>query len=238
MYLLIIVAARYSSGVTYWNSFASIHNVISAVIMPFFIASCSLVWIAKKQGIWPDLWRAKRKGEAKHYGVLTVFVVLGSLLNIYSVDTKALNWPFVLTVVVAAAMVGFAQELLCRGIVRHWAQKKYTSELKVMLITSIVFGLIHFINALAGQSLGATFWQMLYTAVFGGPLFYLLYKRYVSLVAPIFFHSLWNVGLFLQNSSTRPLQEDLQTLVIVAHMIVLIAIILVVRRDLFGSKHA
>lgn len=99
---------------------------------------------------------------------------------------------------------GFFEELLVRGTVFMMLLMLFKNSkwqvFIVAVISSLIFGSIHFINLSGGDALLDVVQQVVYATIIG-LAFAVLYVRTGSLWAPIVVHSFVDITAFLQNSS-------------------------------------
>lgn len=103
---------------------------------------------------------------------------------------------------IACLSVGLLEEFVWRGIILNgflsaWKDKKNGIYLAV-LITSLCFGLCHYMNLLAGQDFAGTTKQVI-SAVCMGVFLSALYLQTNRLVFPILVHGLCNFSNFFMN---------------------------------------
>ena len=113
-------------------------------------------------------------------------------------------------------LVGFSEELLCRGIMTETMLRKYGNTKKgiwiSILTSSVGFGLLHLTNILMGQSVVDTLIQVI-TATFIGILFSAIYVRHRNVYALALIHgmidfvAMWHQGFF-QGSSILKVYEE------------------------------
>jgi len=93
-------------------------------------------------------------------------------------------------------VVGFSEEIVCRGIIFNALRSKhgYTGKglLCAIVLSSFIFGVVHFINLMYGSPLIPTTSQVLYSAVIG-VFFCAVYVRVGSLLPLIIIHALVNM---------------------------------------------
>lgn len=104
------------------------------------------------------------------------------LMIIFQINKMQLsNYPQLLLFAALAAMTGFAEETVFRGISIHALQPK--GNMKAALITAFIFGLVHFFNLLQGANLLATIGQVVFAALIG-----------IAFAAPLIFTgSIWPI---------------------------------------------
>ena len=88
-------------------------------------------------------------------------------------------------------LVGVGEELVCRGYLLVGARSRF-SELGAFLLTCALFGLMHGVNVVAGQTVGATAAQIVF-AIAMGACFYLLRRLTGLLVIAMLAHGIVDV---------------------------------------------
>ena len=127
----------------------------------------------------------------------------------------------------AMILVGFNEEILFRGILAHGARGPGPwSEARAMLVSSLGFGLFHLPNALGGQAIGATLFQVGYAFVMGIALFVSM-RISRRILLPVALHALWDFSTFTSKSqppgNVAALVISLLTLAIVILIVAAIA---------------
>jgi membrane protease YdiL (CAAX protease family) len=125
--------------------------------------------------------------------VVPVLVGLAALINIATIDWRSPKARLLPLLVVGVALVGFAEELVTRGQLAVGLREGGAGELVVWLVTSALFGLLHGINALFGQSGRQTVVQVV-AAFFAGTAFFVTVAATGTLVAAMVLHALWDLG--------------------------------------------
>jgi membrane protease YdiL (CAAX protease family) len=98
-----------------------------------------------------------------------------------------------LQVVLVSLMVGYTEELMFRGILFHGATARFRPLLGA-IISSLVFGLFHFINLLGGQGLGWTVSQAVHAAS-DGFMYAAIRLITGSLWPTMLLHGLWDLAI-------------------------------------------
>lgn len=91
-------------------------------------------------------------------------------------------------------LVGFTEEVTTRGLLLVALRSRFR-EMWVWLLSSIAFGLMHYINLFQGQDFGATS-QQVWSAFLAGTTFYVLRRVTGSLVWAMILHGLWDFSVF------------------------------------------
>jgi len=93
---------------------------------------------------------------------------------------------------VGVLFVGVFEELLTRGVLVVGLRRRLP-ECGVWIVSCVLFGLLHFLNVLAGAGVGVTVVQVVFAASFGSTL-YLARRLTGNLVAPVLLHAFWDFG--------------------------------------------
>lgn len=128
--------------------------------------------------------------------VAPALVLVPIVLRALGIDYATYAPGVVLTALAAGLLIGFVEEVLCRGIVVTMLRRGGWSEWAVMVVSSLVFALLHSANILSGMPLGTVALTVLYTFGFGTAM-YLTLRVTRNLVWPILLHGLFDPLLFL-----------------------------------------
>ena len=138
--------------------------------------------------------------------VLALPALLFVMSNLFSIDTMQFTFlnpevtvnPIGISLFMAMAP-GISEELLFRGIpASNWMRtaKDEGTVIKCVIITSVLFGLVHGVNALAGAAITATLFQVFYATCLG-LLFCTIFLRTGSIWPTIIVHTLIDFSGFL-----------------------------------------
>jgi len=107
-------------------------------------------------------------------------------------------------------LVGFLEETIYRGLIFHIMLQK--SRLAAVLVSSLLFGITHILNALSGADSSAIILQIVYSLLIGLTLALLMLKG-GNIVPLILFHFIHNLFQFL-GEETYPIGYDLAIMAI------------------------
>ena len=123
------------------------------------------------------------------------------ILLFINIDLKALfsaNMFDILSLVVFATLVGFAEEFLCRGWIQNEMIERYGDNRRhvilSILLSGLLFGLMHIVNILAGQGIIETISQII-QAMAAGFFLGAIYYRSKNIWLVIFLHAFWDFAL-------------------------------------------
>jgi hypothetical protein len=116
-------------------------------------------------------------------------VVVPILMRVLGIDWGRQAVDVVAVVFVSGALIGFVEELLCRGIGVKMLRDGGHSELAVAALTSLVFAFSHSVNLFTGQALSTVAYTWVYTFAFGVCM-YLTLRTTGFLVGAMVLHGL------------------------------------------------
>jgi membrane protease YdiL (CAAX protease family) len=163
-------------------------------------------------------WNAELYGRQRIYR--SWWMWLGPMIALMPITFRALGYDWgsrplsiVVLVMVSGLLVGFVEELLCRGVAVKMLRASGYGEFVVAALSSLVFSILHAANLLSGQSLQTTAVQMFYTFGFG-VLMYLTLRSSRFLVVAMIIHGLTDPTGILANSgiSDAATAKNLNTL--------------------------
>ena len=159
--------------------------------------------------------------------IYTSFASIVYFVAMVSEGTPMKSVPEILFFALFVFLVGFAEELLCRGIMTETMLRKYGNTKNgiwlSILTSSISFGLLHLTNILMGQSVLDTGVQVI-TATCVGIFFNAIYVRHRNVYAIALIHgmidfvAMWEQGFF-QGSAILKVYEESTTATSVAEAI-------------------
>ncbi len=201
VYIAFLTLLQKLSGVPYTAITKSSTNMLFGVLIPAAIGSLVLTITALWSGWWSDLWRDKYhiKDHAWMH-IFMIIVVIEIIANFISGNISYLNIGFIVYAFIGTAFVGYSEELLARGLLVRGARGSGFSEVKVFLIVMVVFGCIHGVNIINGQSIMATLEQMVTAGLAGGVL-YTIFRKSGFLAVPMVLHGLYDFSLFTQGTT-------------------------------------
>jgi uncharacterized protein len=212
-------------------------DVLIATMLPIVLGSIILLIFIASVGWWRDIFgRQTIPGRRWMWAAIPVVLVINASA-LASIDYVNAGGALVGAWMLAGLAVGFAEEVLTRGIVIQLARKAGHRELIVALASAGIFAALHIGNVFTtDQNVGVTALQVVYTFFFGICM-YLAFRVTRTLIAPILLHASTDPTLFLHGlhpAVGNPLSiiPPLSTpIIIVAGVIFLIALIVSERRN-------
>ncbi|MGF0118709.1 CPBP family intramembrane glutamic endopeptidase [Promicromonospora sp. Marseille-Q5078] len=198
LYLLagLLVGTWFGSSIDAEDIFATPLSVFLGLAAPLLAGAVVLtVFLASLR--WFPLLFARQTLPARGWmWVAPALVLVPIVLRALGIDYATYAPGVVATALAAGLLIGFVEEVLCRGIVVTLLRRGGWSEWAVMVVSSLVFALLHSANLLSGMPLGTVAVTVLYTFGFGTAM-YLTLRVTRNLVWPILLHGLFDPLLFL-----------------------------------------
>ena len=177
------------------------------------ILFCIVVWLTRKLEVF-DINDFRFKGIGKGlllawFGIL--FIVIAFLINFTQIPANSFITPntFYLLVVVLHPFIGTGlfEEVLFRGLVFKILLRK-TGDSKrgivfACVVSSLLFGLVHIFNILAGAPVLPTVINVI-SAAASGVFFAAVFYRTRKLLIPILFHGLLNLSHQIYDALVSP----------------------------------
>ena len=202
VYMAIVMGVQLSSGVEYTDITKTSDNLLKGVLIPVIASSIFLTIFALWSGWWKDVFKDKFKIQGHGWmNLLIVFAIIGTIINFVAGDIGSLDTKFILYAALATAFVGYSEELMTRGLLLRGARGSGLTEIKVFLVTSLAFGLMHSLNVLNGQDVKTTVMQVVFTFLAGG-VYYAIFRKTGFLWVTMVLHALWDFSLLTNGAGS------------------------------------
>lgn len=190
VYSVLLVAAWGLLGVDYATISSTTENVVRGIVVPIGIGAVFLAGLTSWLRWWRPALREPDRVAPRWTLVVPALMVVVALLNLLSADLAVLSVAYLVTLGVGTLLVGFSEELLTRGLLLVGFRGS-ASEALSWFWTSFLFGMIHAVNLLFGQSLTDTMRQVVAAFLLGSAL-YVTRMATGALVAAMLVHALWD----------------------------------------------
>lgn len=156
--------------------------------------------------------------EYTHWFLPFILIFLASIFNILIYGDFSNNTNLLLLCLLMTVLVGFSEELMFRGIILRIFLEKNSLN-KAILISALLFSLLHSVNVLAGLDPLGVMLQLLSTFIFG-IIYGCLAIIMKNIIPLIIFHATWDFLLISKdlthvNVTTLALSETILEFLIV-----------------------
>ena len=163
---------------------------------------CILVVLLMSGNSYVFTCKKEEFGKAIKLGLPMLIISGISLLANIPISLDGLNiWNFV-NLILFCASIGLTEEFLCRGWVQNEFIERYgTTRKKVIvsiILSSLVFGVMHITNIFAGQTLFQTIMQIIQATALGA-LLGSVYYRSKNIWAVAFLHGFFDFAIMLSD---------------------------------------
>jgi len=170
------------------NIFADPQSVFFGLAFPILLGGLALlVFVATLK------WLGEIFGPQPIRGSWWMWIVVVLLIIPIALHLAATNWGaypvgVILVTLLTGVFVGFAEELLTRGLAVNLLRRAGYGEKAVMLLSSALFAILHSVNLLTGQPLVNVAVTVAYTFGFG-VMMYLVLRVTDSIIWPMLIHA-------------------------------------------------
>lgn len=178
------------------NLLATPASVFIALGLPPLIGGVILLLFAWSTGWLGPLFARRPQQPRRWMWAAPALVALAIVLRLAGVDYGSFSFAVILATFAAGIFVGFAEELLTRGIVVDLLRKHGYGEWVVMLLSTLVFALLHSANLLSGFSLETVLLTIGFAFGFGICM-YLTLRVTGTLIVPMVLHALYDPTVIL-----------------------------------------
>jgi uncharacterized protein len=168
------------------------NSVIHSLFLPELITAGAMVVIVSALGWWRLVGVEPMKGAPMWAIIAPAGVFAVALLRFPLIDWHHLPASYFLWLAPATLLIGVFEEILARGMLLVGLRRRLP-ELWVWLLSSLIFGLLHLLNILAGQAVATTLIQVVFAASFGSAL-YIARRLTRTIATPIVMHAAWDFG--------------------------------------------
>ena len=230
IYMAIVGAVWAFNDVDYKTVGDNADNILAGVIVPVGLGAIFLAVAATVLGWWrPALREVPRVGPRWLLLVPAIYVVaaLGGLL---SVDFGRVEGKYVLFLAVGTLLVGFSEEMLCRGL-GLVGLRGSLPEVWVWFFSCLIFGAIHTLNIAFGAEVGTTITQI-GLAFLAGTVFYVVRRNTGALIWAMLLHAFWDFNTLIGSAygATDSPARLLSSLQYIAVLIAVAGLVIILRK--------
>ncbi len=192
-YVTLVSVTQHLSGVPYPDLGDDGNTLFRGVGLSLVLGAIALTVVTTLLGWWRPAMRDQHRARSRWPVIAPLLMTVLMLLNLIGTDWGAYDLGFFAASLVLL-LVGFTEEIATRGLLVT-ALRSRLGEGWVWFLSSLVFGLMHYVNVLSGQDFGRTSFQVLSAFLFGTVL-YILRRTTGTLVWSMVLHALWDFAVF------------------------------------------
>ncbi|WP_030157763.1 type II CAAX prenyl endopeptidase Rce1 family protein [Glycomyces sp. NRRL B-16210] len=192
----LLIGALFGDRIDPDDQFADTGTVFLSLVLPLLIGGLLLLAAVAALRWFPPLFdRQPIRGRGWMW-IAPVIIVLAAGARVVGTDYGQYAAGVVALTYAGGLLIGFVEEILARGIVIHMLRLSGHSELTVMLLSSLLFSLMHATNLFSGQPVTTVLVTMGFTFVFGIAM-YLTLRVTGFLIWPMLLHAITDPSSFL-----------------------------------------
>lgn len=207
VYVAIVAVVWRVNRVDYQHLAKDRATALRSIVVPIGLGALFLAVAVTVLGWWhPVLFDDGRTGPAWALAVPALFL-LGGLLGLRQIDWRSENRSALPVLALGTLLVGFAEEVLTRGVLVVGGEQQGWSPLTVFLVSTGLFAILHGLNAFYGLPWQGALVQIA-VAFVGGTAFYVTRLTTGTLIVGILIHALWDfvtIGALATDRKASPL---------------------------------
>ncbi|MGA1838803.1 CPBP family intramembrane glutamic endopeptidase [Herbiconiux sp. 11R-BC] len=151
--------------------FGSPLTVFFALALPILLMALLTLVFVRSLG-----WQGEIFGRQPVRGrwwmwIAVALILVPTVIRLFAVQWSAYSATVVLSTLFFGLCVGLAEELLTRGVAVNLLRRAGYTERVVFVLSSLLFGLLHSVNILSGQSAATVLVTVVYTFGFGAMMY-------------------------------------------------------------------
>ena len=190
------------------NVFATAQSVFVALTLPLVVGLVTARRVRLFGRLVPGRCsRASRSAAGGGCGSRRSRSSPSIVLRFLGIPYRDYGVSVVLVTLATGLLIGFAEEILTRGIVVKMMRDAGHGEWIVMVVSSLIFALLHSANILSGMAAVTVVLTVVYTFGFGVCM-YLTLRVTGNLIWPMLVHGMYDPTLFLATGGVDKVNDD------------------------------
>lgn len=178
------------------NLLATPASVFFGLALPILLAGLVLLGFVFSVGWQKEIFGKQPLTGRGWMWIAVVLILVPIALRLVGTNWGAYDIAVVLAMLFTGLCIGFAEELITRGVAVNLLRRGGYTERIVMVVSSALFALMHSVNIFTGQSPLAVGVTVLYTFGFGA-MMYLAMRLTGSVIVPMLLHAATDPTTFL-----------------------------------------
>jgi membrane protease YdiL (CAAX protease family) len=153
------------------NVFGSPLTIFFALALPILLMGLLTLLFVRSLGWQGEIFgRQPIRGRGWMW-IAVALILIPTVIRLVAIKWSAYSVAVILATLFFGLCVGLAEELLTRGVAVNLLRRAGHSERVVFLLSSLLFGLLHSVNILSGQSVFAVLITVIYAFGFGAMMY-------------------------------------------------------------------
>jgi len=201
-YTVVTTAVQASAGVPYADWFNTAANAWRVGVLSLLAGAVLLIGFVRFAR-WNHLWRDPVRLQTTLAMKIAMAVwCVAIVVRLVGVRWGEVPAGLLAAVVASGVLVGFAEELLFRGVLLRGLRAGGRSEARAAIWTALCFGLFHLPNVFMGMGLPGLL-QVFLAAASGSVLY--AFRRHFGVIGPAMVaHGAWDISAFLAGGHAMP----------------------------------
>lgn len=177
-----------ASGITADELFGSPRGAVVGVALPIIVMGLLTLVFVRTLGWGREVFGRQPLPGRGWMWIAVVLLLVPIVIRLVATNWSSYSVSVVFAVLFLGLCIGFAEELIARGVAVNLLRRGHHTERTVALLSSLLFGLMHASNAIGGTPLVTVAVTVVYT--FGaGMMFYLSMRVTGSIVPAMLLHA-------------------------------------------------
>lgn len=176
--------------------FGSPNTVFFALALPILVMGLLTYAFVASLGWQKEIFGRQPITGRGWMWVAVVLVAVPIVIRLFATSWSSYSITVILAVLFLGLCVGFAEELITRGVAVNLLRRAGYTERIVMVLSSLLFALLHSANVLSGQAIATVAVTVVYTFGFGA-MMYLSMRVTGSIVWAMLLHAATDPTTFL-----------------------------------------
>lgn len=230
LYTLLTVAIQWSSGIPYADWFKTAAAAWRTGVLSL-AAGVALLMVLAGALRWDHVWRDPlRLPTSAAMKTAMAFWWASIALRAIGIEWARVPTDLLLAIVASGVLVGFAEELLFRGLYLRGMRAGRRGEAAAAIGTAAAFGLFHLPNVFMGT--GAIGLLQVVLAGASGLVLYAFRRHHGTLWPAMLAHGTWDISTFLAGGYARPWLGELTLWMLLGSLVLAIGVLVsIVRQD-------
>ena len=220
-YVVLVFVLWKSVGFRYDRITESPRAIVRGLVLPIGAGAILLTAVTSALGWWQAVLFEPAPASALWTWIVPVLLAVAAVGTVLSIDWRSPTARLLPLIAVGVLFVGFAEELVTRGILVVGLREGGVPEWAVVVVSAVLFGLLHGINGFFGQSWRLTALQVV-IATLMGVAFFSTRMTTGTLLTAMLLHALWDFGVFgsqLTRGGVKPVVAIVQYAALVAGLV-------------------